>query len=427
MRLYTLFLILLILPSVNAFSCSDLEGEKQEYCEEIKQMDIPQEEQDYLIASLFDLAFEDIFEYNKDIEFYEAPDEVETQNEGYIENAWVKIISFSEGLFVDDDLFISDSGKILTRFGYEIDLPSGNEGGDCDTKYYVMEESADLNIYKNNNLIGHNEVNNYNIYSSSNQFKARLKVKLRTKVKHYRWDDGDCEYHHKEYRHHTLYTYDYVDTKRLNEDFNYNFEIARKYLDTTKGILKAENFKSLELEFEDSSYTYSKFITEVDYSLLPYYALTLKGVRQDSEVSNNIFIERDEDIKFSVKNTDDCNVIISSFFDDYEYPCDLSYEEKELSIETDKTIYEEDETIKVFIDSSEEVEVSYGDEIKYSEDYVEFSAKSNVNKVIAESGYIEDYEIINVKSKENEKLLFSLGIFVSINYLILKIFKVKSA
>jgi hypothetical protein len=427
MRYLLLFLILLILPSVNAFSCSDLDGEEREYCEEIKQMDIPQEEQDYLIASLFDLAFEDIFDYNKDINFNEAPDDVETEDEGYIKDAWVKIISISTGILIDDTIFIDDSGKILTRFNYEIELPDGTEGSDCKTKYSVVDEDSDLNIYKNNNLIGHNEITNFNIYSNENQFKSRLKVRLRTKVKHYRWDDGDCEYHHKEYRTHTLYSYDYVNTERLNEDFNFDFKIIKKYLDTTKGILKAENFKNLELEFEDSSYTYNRFLTELDYSLLPYYALTLKGIQQDSEVSNNIFIERDDEIKFSVKNTDDCRITISSFFEDYEYDCDLSYEEKEIDIETDKIIYDENEIIKVFIDSSEEVEVTYGDETQYSENYVEFFAKSNVNKITAESGYIEDYEIINVKSKKNKGVLFSLGIFVSINYLILKVFKVKCA
>ena len=114
-------------------------------------------------------------------------------------------------------------------------------------------------------------------------------------------------------------------------------------------------------------------------------------------------------------------------FNDYEYDCDLSYEEISLKIETDKGIYNEDEIIEVFIDSDREVKVSYGDEIKYSDSYVDFLARSDKNKIIAESGYIKDIEAIDVRSKNGMNLLFVLGIFVFVNYLILKIFKIKGA
>ncbi|MFH1840069.1 MAG: hypothetical protein ABH849_02880 [Nanoarchaeota archaeon] len=421
MKILLALLVLLLLPSVTSFSCLELEGQEQEYCNEIEQMELTNEERDYLIASLFDIDFDDIFDYNTNIEFDEAPLNVEIENDGYIENAWVKIIYISPSIYLDDDLIIDDQGEILTRFGYEIDLPDDN---DCDTEYSVVDEDVDLVIYQGEEIIGYDEIVSFDI-DRDKEFKAKLKLKIKTKIKHYELIEGECELEEIEYRTDSVIVYDSVDTKLIDEGFDLDFEIINKYHETTKGILQADNFNKLTLEFEESYYEYEKFIVELDYDLLPYYVLTPKATRQDVEKSQNIFIERDESIEFSVKNPEDCLIKISSFFNDYEYECDLDYEEILLDIKTDKITYNENETIKVFIEADEQVKISYGEEVKYSSDYVEFQAIPKVNRVTAETGYAKDYRIINVRSEQYRILLSNLGVFVCINYFILKIFKFK--
>jgi len=421
MKILLALLVLLLLPSVNSFSCLELEGQEQEYCNEIEQMELTNEERDYLIASLFDIYFDEIFEYNTNIEFDEAPIDAETKNDGYIENAWVKIIHISPSIYLDDDLIVDKEGEILTRFGYEIDLPDDD---DCNKKYSTVDEDINLVIYQDGEIIGYDEIVSFEI-NENTEFKVKLKLKIKTKIKHYELVNEECKLKETEYQTDTIIIYDSIDVKLIDEDFDLDFEIINKYYDTTKGILQADNFNKLTLKFEESSYEYERYIIELDYDLLPYYVLTPKAVRQDVEKSSNIFIERDETIEFSVKNPEDCSIKISSFFNEYEYECNLDYEETLLDIKTDKITYNENETIKVFIEAEEEVKISYGEEVKYSNDYVEFQATPNVNRVTAETGYANDYRIINVRSDQYRVLLGNLGVFVCINYFILKIFKFK--
>ena len=279
-------------------------------------------------------------------------------------------------------------------------------------------------IYQGEEIIGYDEIVSFDV-DENTEFKAKLKLKIKTKIKHYEFVNGECELEEIEYRTDSVTIYDSVDTILIDKDFDLDFEIINKYHETTKGILQADNFNKLTLEFEESYYEYERFIIELDYDLLPYYVLTPKAIRQDIEKSQNIFIERDESIEFSVKNPKDCSIKISSFFNDYEYECDLDYEETLLDIKTDKITYNENETIKVFIEAEEQVKISYGEEVKYSSDYVEFQAISKVNRVIAETGYAKDYRIINVRSEQYRILLSNLGVFICINYFILKIFKFK--
>ena len=127
-----LLIFLLVLPSVHAFSCLDLEGDNRVLCEEIQTMNITREEKDYLIASLFSLDYDALFDYNSHITFEEAPSGIFIDNEGYIKDAWMKIITISPSVLLNDTLMIDTIGKIFTDYNYKIDFPR-KESGDCKT------------------------------------------------------------------------------------------------------------------------------------------------------------------------------------------------------------------------------------------------------------------------------------------------------
>ena len=417
-----LLIFLLVLPSVHAFSCLDLEGDNRVLCEEIQTMNITREEKDYLIASLFSLDYDALFDYNSHITFEEAPSGIFIDNEGYIKDAWMKIITISPSVLLNDTLMIDTIGKIFTDYNYKIDFPR-KESGDCKTTYRLNAENVDLSVYQNGNLIGHDSIVSFTAQGNV-EFTARAIISITTRVKHYRWDNGECRYFRTEIKRDHLTLNDAVNGQVIDESFNLDFKIIDKH-DTTKGTLKADNFKGLELSFRDAQYTYEKYLLQLDYKLLPYYVLIPIAIAQETETSNNIYVERNNEITFSVRNAQDCSIKISSFFHEYVYSCDLSYTEIPLSIITDRQIYNVDDMIKVKVNSDREVKVSYGDAVQYTDSSAEFIAQLYQDKVIAEADTHKEVAFIHVKDKERATLLFGIAIFLFSNYCILQIFRKK--
>src|SRR3989338_4442638 len=96
--LSAIFLVLLLLPSAYALTCDGLEGDSLSVCNETIQSNASMDEQQQLIAALYypskyyaNHPF--IEDWNTNIEFNEAPEGIEARSEGYIKDAWLKIVA----------------------------------------------------------------------------------------------------------------------------------------------------------------------------------------------------------------------------------------------------------------------------------------------------------------------------------------------
>jgi len=435
---------LFLISLATAFNCNSLQGADREICNSIQNSELSQQEKELLIADIFNenQVFPEhdfIYYWNINLNLETSPDQTQTSL-GTIRNAWLKILSLSPSVIEDNVLYGSSNGKLISEFNYNYQLPSGTASGDCKTRYYLESKKADLKTYLNNNLIGTSKISSFNINSNPDNlnFKAKLDIEVKYRVKHYereryccRYDDeGDCtrycyscEYDRTEYKTDKLTLTDNFNAKLSKINPEASFNIIDKYRDLTKGILKANNFTNLILEFSNSKYENSKYVYSFNYST-PYYILTLKADKLENTNFNNLNLQKSgNDLLITLKDDSNCKLKVYTHFFSQTLNCNSNYQETEFEIKTDKLNYYENETIKVEISPNVVVKVTYANQTKIVQGNAEFKAILYQNKITAELNGKTESRIINVKSKTNQLFVQNfvvLGFFSYFVYSFLK-------
>jgi hypothetical protein len=403
-KIVVLIALAMLLPSAIAFNCNSLSGGDLQVCNSIQNTNLSQTDKDLLISDIFNKNkttpnFDFVYQWNTNLNIQNSPDG-KTYSSGTIYGAWVKIISLMPSIIENNTLYSSNAGKLLTAYNYNYQLPSGTASGDCKTYYYLSSKTEQLNVYINNNLIGHDKITAFNNLNQANlNFKSELVINLRYQTDHYRdkrycsrYDSHRrctrysyrCEFYNTEYKTDSLTINDQLNAKLYQNNPVSLFKITDKYFGITKVFLEVKNYTNLILSFNNSEYKYSKYIYSLNYSL-PYYVLTIKAEPAEIISFNNIHVDRQNNsFYFTVADSSNCKIQLNDFFNSKLFPCDLSFNEINFSIETDKTNYFDNDTIKVYIyPDNLLVNITYANKTIIAKNYTEFKSILYENKIYA--------------------------------------------
>jgi len=424
----------MLLPSAIAFNCNSLSGGDLQVCNSIQNTNLSQTDKDMLISDIFNTNkttpdFDFVYQWNTNLNIPNSPDG-KTYSSGTINGAWVKIISLMPSIIENNTLYSSNTGKLLTAYNYNYQLPSGTDSGDCKTYYSLSSKNEKLNVYINNNLIGQNKLTAFtNLNQENLNFKSELVINLKYKIDHYinkryRYYYR-CEFSSTEYKTDSLTINDQLNAKLYQNNPARLFKITDKYYGITRGVLEASNYSNLILSFNNSEYEYNKYIYSLNYSL-PHYALTIKAEPIEVITFNNIHVDRkNSSFYFTVANASNCKIQLNDFFNSRIFPCDLSFNEINFSIKTDKTNYFDNNTIKVYISPDNLlVNLTYANKTIIVRNYAEFSSILYENKISAKVGDNEQMVLINVNKKEDFDTLYQLCALFFVGYICYRTTKV---
>jgi len=434
----------LLLPSAIALNCNSLSGADLSICNSIQSTNLSSEDKDLLIADVLNKNktspnFDFIYLWNTNLNILSSPNGI-TSSSGTISNAWLKIITLMPSIIENNTLYASKNGKLMTSYNYQTSLPSGTESGDCRTDFYGLSSYTNLNIYLNDQFIGNSKLSAYIINNNPENlnFVSRLSIVSSYSVDHYKNErycskrkngycikySYRCSYSSTSHRTDTLKLEDSFNAKLYNNNQTSSFRITNKYTNITKGELIATNFTKLVLSFNNSVYQSSKYVYSLNYSL-PYSVLTLKADKIENTNFNNIHIEKDNNtIKFNVKDASNCKIELYDHFSLITKNCDLTFNETNFSIRTDKTDYYDNETIKVFISPEDIlVNLTYGNQTKLAKNYTEFKTELYENKISAKLESKQENVIVNVREKANSIILYNLSVVSFLGYFFYKSIK----
>jgi hypothetical protein len=430
----------LLLPSAIAFNCNSLSGGDLAICNSIQNTNLSQTDKDLLISDIFNSNktspnFDFVYQWNTNLNISNSPDG-KIYSSGTIKNAWIKIISLMPSIIENNTLYSSTSGKLLTAYVNNYQLPSGTVSGDCNTYYYLSSKTEQLNVYINNNLIGHDKLTSFNNLNQDANFKSELVISIKYKIDHYKnrkycskYDSKGrcvkyaykCELSSTEYKTDKLTINDQLSAKFYRNNPASAFKITDKYSGITKGILEASNYTSLILSFSNSSYKNSKYIYSLNYTL-PYYVLTIKAEPTEITSFNNININRkNNSIYFTVADASNCKIQLNDFFSSKIIPCNLSFNEIDFSIKTDRINYFDNDSIKVYISPDNlQVNLTYANKTLTYKNYTELKAVLYENKISAKVGDKEQNALVNINKRGDFDTLYQLCALFFVGYICYK-------
>ncbi|MCX6741662.1 MAG: hypothetical protein NTX24_00605 [Candidatus Pacearchaeota archaeon] len=399
-----------------AFNCQGLNENDSYICNYIQNSNLTQIEKDLIISDIYNpnkttANFDFVYYWNTALNITDSPDNI-TTDQGTIKHAWLKIMTLMPSILENNTIYGSTQGKLMSVYGYNVELPTEKESGDCKTTYSLVSNTNNLDIFLNNDIIGHDKLTGFTLPEPEDlNFQSILNIQVRYKIKHYELNNGSCDYSYSEYQTDTLQLTDTFFAKAYREVPESSFKITDKILDTTKGFIQADNYAGLILSFDNSSFEKRKYVYHLNYSL-PYYVLTIRAEPFNESIINNLFIEEQNNkFLFSVKDADNCQIKLFNHFDSITKPCDTGYSGINLSITTDKLNYYENETIKVNITPSNiSVNLTYDNITKQVQGYAEFNSTLYQNKITAVYGDEEAERYVNVIEKSKTTFLFNFGI-----------------
>jgi hypothetical protein len=438
-----LIALALLLPSAIAFNCNSLSGGDLAICNSIQNTNLSQTDKDLLISDIFNSNktnpnFDFVYQWNTNLNISNSSDG-KIYSSGTIKNAWIKIICLMPSIIENNTLYSSSIGKLLTAYSYNYQLPSGTVSGDCKTSYSLSSKTEQLNVYINNNLIGHDKLISFNNLNQDANFKSELVISIKYRIDHYKnkkycskYDSKGrcikysyrCEFSNSEYKTDILTISDQLSAKFYQNNPASTFKVIDKYSGITKGVLEASNYTNLILSFNNSQYKNSKYIYSLNYSL-PYYILTIKAEPVEITNFNNINInQNNKSIYFTVADASNCKIQLNDFFSSKIFPCDLSFNEINFSIKTDKINYFDNDTIKVHISPDNlQVNLTYANKTIIARNYTELKAILYENKISAKIGDNEQNALVNVNKREDFNTLYLLCALFFVGYICYKIIK----
>ncbi|PIZ50458.1 hypothetical protein COY27_07025, partial [Candidatus Woesearchaeota archaeon CG_4_10_14_0_2_um_filter_33_13] len=224
MKSLLIFIFVFLLPLATAIDCSNVAN--KQWCAEIQSSGVSEADKEYLLSDIIsdkkfspELAL--VEEWNLDLDRSVAPSGVIKQNKGYIKNAWLHIYAVMPAVLLNDTLLIPNQGKMLSGSGYNVQLPSGKDYSDCKTVRSVIENNAHYTTYLNADQQGGGNYADYTTSLSGEvTLRVEYKIKVVTKITHYRWkkvyDYWQCKYYSTNYKTDELVLTDEVKAKIHN-------------------------------------------------------------------------------------------------------------------------------------------------------------------------------------------------------------------
>jgi len=372
--------------------------------------DLTQAEKEELYEALTYVEFPDhdyIQTHNNNINFNQAPNEVNTQSSTYIKNAWMKINSITPTVQIEDNLYHNGEGNIQLASNYNIQLPSRTERGDCKTKYSVSSASTSYTITDDGNNIGYtfNKNNDLNL-------EAQFTITATIKVKHYRQTERGCKYSHTETRTDQITIQDYQQVLYYNEPFNYDFEILDEAHNSYHGEFNTTS--AFDLNFEDSTYQKRTYYYSYETNFEPYSVLTVKAVPYEREFSQNININQNQ---FTVPNINNCEITLYNHFEQQIEECNTEYNETDIQLTTDQQYYNQGETINLTIEPDNiPVIINYNEIIEIATANTQLTA-NETGLITATYNSKTDSEMVFVQA-EQWSSFWNFGYFSTIIYIL---------
>jgi len=414
-----------------ALDCSKVNPENTDECNYILDSELTQEEKEMLILNLIYFSnkpdFSFVNNWNNNLVLNK-----EGINSGIIKNAWVKIKDINPSLIEDFNLFTNGSGNILSDFNYNIELPSRTQPNDCRTDYRLTSDNTQLSIFINDNLTGNDKLVSFNNINQDSIYKAKLDINANYEVDHYRTNTyccrfrrgrciqycESCDFYSRDAINDHVTLYEQKNFKYYNRISSINFKIKDKNYDSNIIEIEADNYTSLEINFENSYYKEFKY----DYSLNigEDSLLTQKAKSKDNiEKKNLIAYYEDDKLILVVDNTNNCQIKIRNHFTEYIKDCNLEFEDLNLKINTNKLSYNNGEVIQINVEPKDEtVKLIYGNQVIEAVNNAQFISNVNYNKIIAEYNNKKYEKVIYVNDKDNWNVIVRLPLFSLFAFLV---------
>lgn len=441
-------LVLLVIiqsPFIFSYSCEDMPEEIKETCLEISESDLSDSEKQLLISNLeYENNLEPnhflVYSKNTNLQIEDAPDGVQTYDELYIKNGWMKIFALMPSIIYQDSLYVPENTKVLTGFNFEFDEPEDyqssrypeTKNGDCRISYRLLEKNIENKIYANEVYQGQGQLVPITINQDS-KVESVYTVKIKYDVNHYRWDghccerdDGrcleycyDCDYNYDETKTGQITIRDFIDVKIYENDLVADIlEISELGYSSR---LKLNYSDSIEVSFVNSEYDYYKYLFEFVNLFSPYNVLTLKATNYGGETLTNLFREEDSLI---VNNIEECQIRGFDFFNEVESECSVENSFVGLKIKTDKLKYNNGEEIDIEIFPKDVlVNLTYAGEFYLVKNKKILNATEPYNKIRAVYNWESSEKIIYIKNESRLTLLYNLFLIILvfvILYIIIK-------
>ncbi|MCX6706653.1 MAG: hypothetical protein NT001_00755, partial [Candidatus Woesearchaeota archaeon] len=359
------------------------------------------------------------------------PEGIAVQNQGYIKNAWMRLLTAMPSVLENNTFYFSGKGKALSAYKHEVVIPYGQIiSNDCKTTYQLRENKGVLNVFANNVYQGNGKLVNFES-ASDTTLRAEYNINVKTDINHYKWyyyccahsPQGGCtrvcrvcKFSNTEQKQDNLVLKDQLSLKYYNPEMKADFEVLDIYSGSTK-IRYTPSIAS-SLDFKDSYFRDYGYIYGLNASKKPYDILTVNAEKHERNENNNLFVEGNETYEIIVKDTSDCSIKLFTHFLNKTIPCNLSYTSVDITIETDKLAYYENETIKVSVKPSKEFNLTYAGKEYKVKDSIELKAVYPYNKIsIFYNGRSID-KIIHIKEKESWNILLGFSVFTGMNYFI---------
>ncbi len=422
-----------------------MSGEIKDACLDISGSDLSDSEKELLISNLeYENNLEPnhflIYGKNTGLQIENVPYGIQTFNDKYIENAWMKIFTAMPLVVYQDFLYVPRNTKVLTGFHYEFNEPedyrsSGyprTSNGDCRTWYRLLEKTEENKIYVNGAYQGQGRLVPITINQDS-KIESVYAVKIKYDVDYYEWDrycckrsDGrcvkycyDCDYDHNETKAGQIEIRDSIDVKIYEN--NLVADILEITNDGYSSRVKLDYSDSTEVSFVNSEYNYHKYLFEFTNSFPPYNILTLKATNYGGETLTNLFREDDSLI---VNNIEECAIRGFDFFNEVESECSLENSFIGLKIKTDKLRYNNGEEIEIEIFPEDVlVNLTYAGESYLVKDRVTLNAIEPYNKITTVYHGELSEKIIYIKNKSRLTLLYNLFIIILVFVILYVIIK----
>ncbi|MEK6860669.1 MAG: hypothetical protein AABY07_01740 [Nanoarchaeota archaeon] len=430
-KLFLFLAVAVILPAVTAFSCNLVSLELQPLCLEIKNSNLTDYEKNLLYSSLFEgnnlIPNHDfVYGWNNGLTIIE-PIRTSKQTQGAIRGAWVEIFSLMPSIIDENTLYVHQSGKVLSKSGYDVVLPSSTMSGDCLTTYQLQNNNAVLQILENNHYLGSGELTNYFISYPHNApitFSAVLHINIQYRIRHYSLNElEECVFDYSEIVVDNLSIQDNVPARIHNPQTNYLFTVKNSYQNSLLVELNYNNYSYLNLDLNSPSYTKATY----HYDLQPNSIGLLQIIATQQNYTNihNILIENQYNpLRLVIPKDHTCELILMDHFSGISTPCDLSYTTRNLSIIINKTNYFQGESFKVYISPSDiDVNITYTNQTITARGYAIFNATKGYSLVLAQLNDVQVRRYINVIDREKYDLAKEISVASLLFYILFAIVK----
>lgn len=420
-------LVLLILvqsPFVFSISCDSVAEEVYGACLEIYNSDLNESDKILLISNLEyqNNFFPDHFlvSVKNNFEITIPPADITAQNKGYISDAWMKIFTLMPSINYSKRLYVPEYTKLLTGFNYALNEPvnyvsrgyPSTLNGDCRTTYQLLKNEGSNKAYVNGQYQGQGKLVPVTIKKDS-ILETIYTIEVSYKIDHYSWKRYSCGYKNRYWCYSCDYKNNQIKTDKieLKDSINVSYYLNNLFGEISEIISKPQSNRiklnysdSFQVSFKDSRYGFYKYLFEIYTSFPPYNVLTIKARDYNSENLDNLFKEKE----FLVANSlEDCNINGFDFFNKIENDCSSLNSFIGLRIDTEKFIYQENESFIVNIFPKDVfVNISYANKTYLAKNSLELVVEKPYNKILAKYGSENSEKIIYIKQDKLNSLAY---------------------